>query len=91
MLWKKANRNYWAVVEQERSFVGIQVFTKAFIDSLNQVDIIFKSKVIILPNNSKHYLEIQRPLNFRWQWHGHQTFKLFNLNKDFPKLTYQTS
>ena len=29
----------------------------AFYDSLNQVDSIFSSKVIILPNNHKNYLE----------------------------------
>ena len=35
----------------------------AFYYSLNQFDSIFSSKVIILPNNSKNYLEIQRPLS----------------------------
>ena len=31
---------------------------RAFYDSLNQVGSNFRSKVIILPNNSENYLEI---------------------------------
>ena len=64
---------------------------RAFHDSLNQVDSIFSLKVIMLPNNCKNYLKIQRPVIFRCQWYGHRTFKLFDLNKDFPKLAYETS
>ena len=45
----------------------------------------------MLPNNRKSYLEIQRPLIFRCQWYGHQTFKLFDLNDDFPKFNKLTS
>ena len=59
---------------------------RAFCYSLQQVDSIFSSKVIILLNNHKSYLEIQRSLFFRCQWYGYQTFKLFDLNEDFPKL-----
>ena len=40
---------------------------RTFYDSLNKVDSIFSSKVIVLPNNRKKYLEIQRPLIFRRQ------------------------
>ena len=36
-----------------------QLVRVAFYDSPNQVNIIFSSKVIILPNNRKNYLEIQ--------------------------------
>ena len=36
----------------------VQVFLRAFYDSLNQIDSIFSSKVIILPNYLKNYLEI---------------------------------
>ena len=61
---------------------------RAFYDSLNQVDSIFSSKVI-LQNNRKNYLEIQRPLIFRC--YGHQAFKLFDLNEDIPKLALRTS
>ena len=32
-----------------------------FYDSLNQDDSIFSSKLIIIPNNRKNYLGIQRP------------------------------
>ena len=32
-----------------------------FYDSLNQDDSIFNSKLIIIPNNRKNYLGIQRP------------------------------
>ena len=35
---------------------------RAFYDGLNQVDSTFSSKVIIFPNNSKNYLEIEGPL-----------------------------
>ena len=35
------------LVELEYNFVNIQVFMRAFYDSLNQVDSIFSSKVII--------------------------------------------
>ena len=59
---------------------------RAFYDSLNKVDSIFSSKVIILPNNRKKYLEIQRPLIFRRQWYGHQTFKLSDLKWGFSKI-----
>ena len=59
---------------------------RAFCYSLQQVDSIFSSKVIILLNNHKSYLEIQRSLFFRCQWYRYQTFKLFDLNEDFPKL-----
>ena len=59
---------------------------RPFYDGLNEVDGIFSSKVIILPNNYKHYLEIQRPLIFRCQSYGHRIFKLFDLNEVFPKL-----
>ena len=48
---------------------------------------IFSSKVIILLNNRKSYPEIQRPVIFKCHWYGHQTFKVFDLNKDFLKLT----
>ena len=64
---------------------------RAFYDRLSQIDRIFSSKVIILPNNRKKYLEIQRRLTFRCQWYKYQTFKLFDLNKDFSKLTERTS
>ena len=37
---------------------------RAFFDNINQVDCIFSSKVVILPNNRKHYLKIERPLIF---------------------------
>ena len=40
---------------------------RAFYNNLNQVDNIFNSKDIILTNNRKNYLEIQRPLIFRCQ------------------------
>ena len=40
---------------------------RAFYDSLNQVDSIFSSKVIILPNNRKNYVGIEWPLTFRCQ------------------------
>ena len=40
---------------------------RAFYDSLNQFDSIFSLKIIILPNDRKNYLEIQRPLIFRFQ------------------------
>ena len=36
--------------------------------ALIEVDSIFISKVIILPNNRRNYLEIQRPLIFRCQY-----------------------
>ena len=47
---------------------------KAFYDSLNLVDSIFSSKVIILLNNRINYLDIQRPLVFRCYWYGHQNW-----------------
>ena len=74
------------LLEYEWYFEGIQMFMRAFCYSLQQVDSIFSSKVIILLNNHKSYLEIQRSLFFRCQWYGYQTFKLFDLNEDFPKL-----
>ena len=58
---------------------------RAFYDILNQVNSIFSSKVIIYLE--KNYLEIQRPLIFRSQSYVHQTFKLFGLSEDCPKLT----
>ena len=63
------------------------MFMGASDDSLNQTDSIFSSKVVILANIRKNYQEIQWSLFFRCQWYGHQTFKLFDLNVDFPKLT----
>ena len=36
-----------------------------FCDSLNQVDSIFSSEIVVLPSNRKNYIEIQRPLIFR--------------------------
>ena len=33
----------------------------------------------------------QRPLVFMCQWYGHQTFKFFDLNENFPKFTQRTS
>ena len=75
------------LVEQEENCVGIHVFMRPYYDNLNQVHSIFNSKVIILPNNCKHYLEVQRPLIFKCEWYENQTFKLLGLNEDFPKLT----
>ena len=40
---------------------------RAFYDS--QVESIFSSKVIILPNNRKNYLKVQWPLIFRCRWY----------------------
>ena len=60
---------------------------RALYDSINQVESIFSSKVIVLPSNRKINPEIQRPLIFRYLWYGHQNYELFDLNEDFPKLT----
>ena len=43
----------------------------------------------MLQNYHENYLKIQRSLIFKWQWYGHQIFKLFDLNEDFSKLTEQ--
>ena len=67
--------------------MGNQVFMREFYDSRNQVESISSSKLIILPKNLKNHLEIQRVLIFRCQRYSHQTFKLFDLNEDFQKLT----
>ena len=42
------------IVEYQWNSVDIQVFMRALYDSLNQVDSIFSSKVIILPNICKN-------------------------------------
>ena len=64
---------------------------RAFYDGPKQVDSILSSKVITVPNNYKEYQKIQGPLIFSCQWYDHQTFKLFVLNENFPKLTRQAS
>ena len=33
------------------NFLGIQVFMRALYHGINRVDIIFSSKVVVLPNN----------------------------------------
>ena len=38
------------------------MFTRALYDSINQVEIIFSPKVVLLPSNRKINPEIQRPL-----------------------------
>ena len=55
---------------------------RAFYDSVKQVNSFFTTKVVILPNNRKYYLEIQQHLIFRCQF-----FKLFDLNEDFFKVS----
>ena len=44
---------------------SIHFFMKAFYASLNLVESIFSSKVIMLLNNCKNYEEVQRPLIYR--------------------------
>ena len=60
---------------------------RAFYDSLNQVDIVFLVQKLLLPKNRKNYLIIQWPLIFRCQRYDLQTFKSFDLDEDFLKLT----
>ena len=55
---------------------------RAFYDSVKQVNSFFTTKVVILPNNRKYYLEIQQHLIFRCQF-----FKLFDLNEDFFEVS----
>ena len=50
------------LIEYKWTFLGIQVFMRAFYDNINQVDCIFSSKVVILPNNRKYYVKIEQPL-----------------------------
>ena len=74
-------------IKQDWNFVGIQVFERTFY-SLNQSSwsyIYFKIFYITkqpskLPGNTTF-------LNFRCPWYSHQTFTLFDLNANFPKLT----
>ena len=88
MLWNKAKHNFWAARWIEMKFCRYPGVMRAFYDSFNQVESIFSPKVVILSNNCKYYLEIQRPLIFRCHWYGHKTFELFDLNEDFPKLNF---
>ena len=55
------------LIEFQWNFVGIQVSTRTLDNNLNQVDIIFSPKVVVLSNNHKNYQKIQRTLIFRCQ------------------------
>ena len=84
------------LIEYKWTFLGIQVFMRAFYDNINQVDCIFSSKVVILPTNRKHYLKIKRPLIFSA---SDTVIKLFSFliltrtfqNQNWPNKRYSIS
>ena len=89
MLWNKVNRDFCETCWVGMKFVGIQVFMRAFYDSLYQADSVFSSKVI-LPNKCKNYLDIE-PSHFNVEYLWCVCMGVVWSFEDFPKFTQRTS